>query len=553
VAVITDTPEWQALVAHRDQLRGRHLRGLFADDPGRAASLSVEAEGVYLDYSKNLLDLHTIKLLERLAVRAGLEERRDEMFAGMHLNSTEDRAVGHVALRAPRGSRFDIDGTDVGPLVHATLDRMAALAQQIRAGDRVGVTGRPIRNIVNIGIGGSDLGPRMAYEALRSCSRRDLTARFISNVDGTDLHEALLGLRPDETLFVVSSKTFTTQETMANAQSARRWLLDGLDDAGGDRAAADRAVAAHFVAVSTDAEAVAAFGIDTTDMFEFWDWVGGRYSLTSAIGLSLMIAIGPQSFGELLGGFHSIDDHFRTAPIGENLPAVLGLVGVWNANLLGSASLAILPYAQALALLPAYLQQLDMESNGKSVTRAGEPVSWSTGPVMWGQPATNGQHAFYQLLHQGTQKVPCDFIGFVEPLEAIGVEHDQHDLLMANLFAQAEALAFGRTRAEVDADGVAPEQAPHRVFEGNRPSNTLLLPRLTPRTLGQLIAVYEHKVFTQGVIWDVNSFDQWGVELGKQLAQRIVPELEQLEAPTAAHDSSTDALIRRYRAGRGRR
>jgi glucose-6-phosphate isomerase len=547
---ISDTPEWQALADHHRQVAPVDLRSLFAADPSRGTRLTAEAGDLFLDHSKNLVTDETLALLAALARGAGVEERRDQMFAGAAINTTEGRAVLHVALRAPRTERIDVDGVDVVPGVHEVLDRMATFADRVRAGEQLGATGRPLRNVVNIGIGGSDLGPHMAYEALVDHSRRDLTFRFVSNVDGMDLREATIDLDPAETLFIVSSKTFTTLETMTNATSARRWLLDGLATHGVEAGAA---AAAHFVAVSTNADEVTRFGIDPTNMFGFWDWVGGRYSFDSAIGLSLMIAIGPAAFRDLLDGAHRIDEHFRTAPLEQNLPVLLALLGVWYRGFFDAQSIAVLPYAHHLARFPAYLQQLDMESNGKSVTRDGTPVATDTGPVVWGQPGTNGQHAFYQLLHQGTTVVPSDFIGFLEPLHAVGETHDHHDLLMANLFAQTEALAFGRTEEEVVAEGVPTEQVAHRVFPGNRPTNTLLAPRLTPSVLGQLVALYEHKVFVQGVIWDVNSFDQWGVELGKQLAQRIVPELESVDEPPPSHDSSTDALIRRYRAHRGSR
>ncbi len=537
---IDETPEWAALAAHHAGLAPRHLRDLFAEDSTRGETFVVEAGELYVDYSKNRITAETMTLLAALARRAGVEQLRDAMFAGEKINITEDRAVLHVALRAPRGQQILVDGVDVVPEVHAVLDKMAAFADRIRSGEWTGHTGAPIRTIVNIGIGGSDLGPHMAYEALIDFSRRDLACRFVSNVDGIDFYEATRDLDPAETLFIVASKTFTTLETMTNARTARDWALAGL---GGDPAA----VAKHFVAVSTNATEVAAFGIDTANMFEFWDWVGGRYSYESAIGLSLMIAVGPDAFGEMLAGFHEIDEHFRTAPIEQNLPMLLGLIGVWYNDFFGAETVSILPYAQYLARLSAYLQQLDMESNGKSVDRDGNRVAWQTGPIVWGQPGTNGQHAYYQLIHQGTKLIPADFIGFCQPNHAVG---DHQDLLMANFFAQPEALAFGKTRAEVEAEGIPAHQVAHRVFEGNHPTTTILVPKLTPRTLGQLIATYEHKVFTQGAVWNINSFDQWGVELGKKLANNIIPELAAVTEPDLAHDSSTSALIRRYRATR---
>jgi glucose-6-phosphate isomerase len=542
MAPITQTAEWLALEAHRGEVDRHRLRDLFAADPDRANRFTVAAGDLVLDYSKNLITADTLRLLVALARVAGVEELRDAMFAGERINVTEDRPVLHVALRTPRDARIEVDGVDVVPEVHAVLARMAEFASVVREGGWLGATGRPVRNIVNIGIGGSDLGPRMAYEALRHVSLRGLRFRFVSNVDGTDFSEATDDLDPAETLFIVSSKTFTTQETMTNAHTARRWLLSGLGSSG------DEAVAHHFVAVSTNEQAVTAFGIDAANMFGFWDWVGGRYSLDSAIGLSLMIAIGPDAFRELLGGMHTIDAHFRSEPIEQNLPMLLGLIGLWYGDFFDAQGCAVLPYAQALSLLPAYLQQLDMESNGKSVTRDGEPVRTETGPLVFGQAGTNGQHAFYQLLHQGTKLVPCEFIGFARPEHELGGEHRHHDLLMANLFAQAEALAFGKTREQVESEGVPAALTPHRVFEGNRPSSVLLAPALTPSTLGQIIATYEHKVFTQGAVWNINSFDQWGVELGKQLAQRIVPELEATEEPELTHDASTNELIRRYRS-----
>ncbi|MGH9277104.1 MAG: glucose-6-phosphate isomerase [Acidimicrobiales bacterium] len=538
---ITRTDEWEALAKHFQDMRDVHLRQLFADDPDRGTKLALEAEGVYLDYSKNRLTADTIRLLVALAERSGLRARIEAMFDGEKINVTEQRAVLHVALRAPSGEHIYVDGEDVVPKVHAVLEKMGEFADRVRSGTHTGHTGKRIRNVVNIGIGGSDLGPHMAYEALKAFSQRDITCTFVSNVDGTDIYEALLGLDAAETLFIVCSKTFGTLETLTNARSARQWLLDAL---GGDEAA----VAKHFVAVSTNAEKVADFGIDTANMFEFWDWVGGRYSFDSAIGLSLVIAIGIDGFRDLLKGFRSIDEHFRTAPFDRNLPVLMGLIGVWYVNFFGAETQAILPYSQYLAHFPAYLQQLDMESDGKSVRRDGSPVQWDTGPIVWGQPGTNGQHAFYQLIHQGTRLIPCDFIGLARPEHQVG---DHHDLLIANFLAQTEALAFGKTAEEVAAEGVPELQVPHRTFPGNRPTNTFFVERLTPYTLGQLVALYEHKVFTQGTIWDINSFDQWGVELGKALAQRIVPELQAPAEPDLHHDSSTTALIRRYRSLRG--
>ena len=538
---ITRTPEWEALETHRGKMEGVNLRDLFADDPDRGETLTLQAGDLYLDYSKNLATRETLELLVDLAERSGLRRRIDAMFAGERINVTEDRPALHVALRAPRDEVIEVDGENVVPSVHAVLDRMASFAERIRSGDWTGHTGRPIRNIVNIGIGGSDLGPAMAYEALKDFSERSLTFRFVSNVDGTDVFEATRDLDPQETLFIVSSKTFTTLETLTNARTARDWLLSKLGT--------PNAIARHFVAVSTNTEKVAEFGIDTENMFEFWDWVGGRYSLDSAIGLSLMVAIGPESFRDMLTGFRRMDEHFRTAPFERNMPVLLGLLWTWYGNFFGAETHAVLPYSQHLEKLPAYLQQLDMESNGKSVDLDGNPVDYQTGPVVWGTPGTNGQHAYFQLIHQGTKVIPCDFLGFVHPSHAVG---DHHDLLMANLFAQTEALAFGKTPKEVEAEGVPSAQVPHRTFRGNHPTNTILAPRLTPRVLGQLVALYEHKVFTQGIIWNVNSFDQWGVELGKVLAGRIVPELHAEGEQKLDHDSSTNALIRRYRRLRSR-
>jgi glucose-6-phosphate isomerase len=535
-ARIDQTPEWQALRRHHQDLQDAHLRDLFAADPTRGETMTCEAGDLHLDWSKNRATAETVALLVELAERAGLRQRIDAMFAGERINVTENRAVLHVALRAPEGASIRVDGHDVVPDVHEVLGRMRGFADEVRSGRWLGHTGRPIRNVVNIGIGGSDLGPAMAYEALRPYSDRSRTFRFVSNVDGADIAEATRDLDPAETLFIVCSKTFTTIETLTNARTARAWLLDALGD--------EAAVARHFVAVSTNAEKVTEFGIDPANMFGFWDWVGGRYSYPSAIGLSLMVAIGPDRFDELLAGFHLLDTHFRTAPFDRNLPVLLGLLGVWYIDFFGAETHAVLPYSQYLQRFPAYLQQLDMESNGKSVTLDGSPVAVDTGPVVWGQPGTNGQHAFYQLIHQGTRLVPCDFLGVCRPAEVVG---DHHDLLMANFLAQTEALAFGKSREEVEAEGVSPELAPHRTFPGNRPTSTIMVPALTPSVLGQLTALYEHKVFTQGVIWDVNSFDQWGVELGKVLATRIAAELAPGAGDDLAHDSSTNALIRRYR------
>jgi glucose-6-phosphate isomerase len=535
-ARIDQTPEWQALHRHHQELKDRHLRELFAADPGRGETMTCVAGDLYLDYSKQRVTGETLGLLVALAERAGLRRRIDAMFGGRRINVTEDRAVLHTALRAPEGSQVLVDGHDVVPDVHEVLGRMRGFADEVRSGRWLGHTGRPIRNVVNIGIGGSDLGPAMAYQALLPYSDRSRTFRFVSNVDGADIAEATRDLDPAETLFVVCSKTFTTIETLTNARTARAWLLDAL---GGQAA-----VARHFVAVSTNAEKVAEFGIDPANMFGFWDWVGGRYSYPSAIGLTLMVAIGPDHYDELLAGFHRMDEHFRTAPFEANLPVLLGLLGVWYIDFFGAETHAVLPYSQYLARFPAYLQQLDMESNGKSVTLEGDRVSWATGPVVWGEPGTNGQHAFYQLIHQGTRLIPCDFLGVCRPAEVVG---DHHDLLMANFLAQTEALAFGKTTEEVEAEGVPPDLAPHRTFPGNRPTSTILAPELSPSVLGQLTALYEHKVFTQGTIWDINSFDQWGVELGKVLATRIAAELEPGAGEDLDHDSSTNALIRRYR------
>jgi glucose-6-phosphate isomerase len=537
IVPLTARPAWKALEAHHEKIRGLHLRTLFAGDATRGERLTAEAVGIYLDYSKNRVTEETVALLGRLAEESGLRERINAMFRGDTINVTENRAVLHVALRAPRGRSIVVDGKDVVSEVHAVLGSMADFSNRVRSGTWKGHTGKRIRNIVNIGIGGSDLGPVMAYEALKHYSDRAMTFRFVSNVDGTDLVEATRDLDPAETLFIVSSKTFSTLETMTNAESARQWLLNGL---GGDV----KAVARHFVAVSTNARKVPEFGIDTSNMFGFWDWVGGRYSMDSAIGLSTMIAVGPENFRALLDGFYQMDEHFRTAPFERNLPVLLGLLTLWYTDFFGSETVAILPYEQYLKRFPAYLQQLTMESNGKHVTLAGIEVDYPTGPVYWGEPGTNGQHSFYQLIHQGTRLIPCDFIAFGHALNPLG---RHHDILLANVFAQTEALAFGKTREQVEAEGTPDSLVPHRVFEGNRPSNMILAERLTPETLGKLVALYEHSVFTQGVVWNVDSFDQWGVELGKVLAQRIIPELESEREPTLGHDSSTNNMIRRYR------
>jgi glucose-6-phosphate isomerase len=536
---VTARPEWKALEAHAVRMRGEHLRNLFAADPSRGTRLTLEAAGIYLDYSKHRIVDETLDLLVRLAGAVDLRGRIDAMFRGDRINVTENRAVLHVALRAPRGLSIRVDGQDVVRQVHEVLDRMSAFAERVRGGTWTGHTGRPIRAVVNVGIGGSDLGPVMAYEALKAYSRRDLVFRFVSNIDSTDLTESVRDLDPAETLFVISSKTFTTLETMTNARSARAWLLDGL---GGDPSA----IARHFVAVSTNAAEVSAFGIDTANMFGFWDWVGGRYSMDSAIGLSTMIAIGPEHFREMLAGFHEIDEHFRTAPFARNLPVLMGLLTVWYTDFFDAQTCAVLPYEQYLKRFPAYLQQLTMESNGKRVTIDGGDVGCATAPVYWGEPRTNGPHTFYKKNHQGTPLIPCDFIAFERALQPLGTHHD---LLLANVFAQGEALAFGKTVDELKKDGVADALIPHRTFPGNRPSSTVLLDRLTPAALGRLVALYEHSVFTQGAIWNINPFDQWGVELGKVLAGRIAPELE---APTRplSHDSSTNALIERYRSRR---
>jgi glucose-6-phosphate isomerase len=533
---VDGSPAWTALAAHAPAIRSTTLRGLFAADGDRGNRLTAEAGDLYLDYSKHLVTDETVALLLQLAADAGVAGRRDAMFAGEHITVTEDRPVLHVALRMPRDTQRVVDGVDVVAEVHEVLGRMGAFARRVRGGEWLGATGERITTVVNIGIGGSDLGPSMAYEALLDVSQRDIACRFVSNVDGADIVEATRDLDPARTLFVISSKTFTTLETLTNAHSAREWLVASLGE---------DAVANHFVAVSTNAEGVTAFGIDPENMFGFWDWVGGRYSMDSAIGLSLMIAIGPEAFADMLAGFHTIDEHFRTAPFERNLPVLQGVLGVWYRNFLGAQTKAILPYSHHLSKLTAYLQQLDMESNGKSVTLDGEPVGYDTGPIVWGTPGTNGQHAYYQLIHQGTTLIPADFIGFAHATDPLG---DHHDLLMANLFAQTEALAFGKTREEVEADGVPAHQVPHRTFRGNHPTSTILVPSLTPNTLGQLIALYEHTVFVQGTIWDIDSFDQWGVELGKVLAGRIATELAAPSDPEAgAHDSSTMALISRYR------
>jgi len=542
--VIAGTAEWRTLEAHAAEVGERHLRDLFAGDARRGHQLCVEAGDLRLDYSKNRITRRTLELLADLAERAGLQRRIAAMFAGERINVTEGRPVLHVALRAPRGAVIEVAGHNVVPDVHEVLDRMADIASRVRSGAWTGATGERIRAVVNVGIGGSDLGPAMACRALAAYADPGIAVRFVSNVDSADVTDELRGLDPASTLVIVSSKTFTTLETLTNARTVRQWLLDGLGPRGGPDA-----VRHHFVAVSTNAQEVAAFGIDPANMLELWDWVGGRYSLPSAIGVSLAIAIGAERFGEMLAGFRTIDEHFRDAPIERNMPALLGLIGVWYVNFLGAATHAVLPYSERLARFPAYLQQLDMESNGKSVDLDGRPADTLTGPIVWGEPGTNGQHAFFQLIHQGTRLVPCDLIGFCSPSEEVG---PHHDLLMANMLAQAEALAFGRTAEEVAAEGVAPPLVPHRTFPGNRPSNVILAPALTPSVLGQLIALYEHRVFTQGTIWRINSFDQWGVELGKALASRIAPELTETAEPELRHDSSTNALIRHYRAARGR-
>jgi glucose-6-phosphate isomerase len=533
---LTQVSAWKALETHYQQVKDVHLRTLFADDAKRGERLAAEAVGIYLDYSKHRITDETLTLLLKLAEESGLRERIDAMFRGDKINITENRAVLHTALRAPKGATILVDGQNVVPEVHEVLDHMSAFADRLRSGDWVGHTGKRIKNVINIGIGGSDLGPVMAYEALRHYSKRDMVFRFVSNVDGTDFAEATIDLDPEETLFIISSKTFTTLETMTNAHTAREWSLKKLGD--------QKAVAKHFVAVSTNAAEVTKFGIDTANMFGFWDWVGGRYSMDSAIGLSTMIAIGPANFKAMLSGFHEMDEHFRTAPFAKNLPVLMGLLSIWYADFFGAQTVAVLPYDQYLKRFPAYLQQLTMESNGKHVTLDGARVNYETGPIFWGEPGTNGQHSFYQLIHQGTRLIPCDFIGFGKSLNPLG---RHHDMLLANVFAQSEALAFGKTLEQVKAEGTPDWLAPHRVFEGNRPSNTILAAELTPEILGKLIALYEHSVFTQGTIWQINSFDQWGVELGKVLAQRIIPELENPAEPPLKHDSSTNNLIRRYR------
>jgi glucose-6-phosphate isomerase len=535
-APLTQLRSWKVLEEHYRQIRDVHLRTLFAADPARGERFAAEAEGLYLDYSKHRVTSDSMRLLLELAQEARLRERIDAMFAGEKINVTENRAVLHVALRAPRGASIMVDGRNVVPEVHEVLDRMAAFSNRVRDGSWKGHTGKRISNVINVGIGGSDLGPVMAYEALRHYSDRNLTLRFVSNVDGTDFVEATRDLDPAETLFIISSKTFTTLETMTNAHSARKWALDGLGD--------ESAIAKHFVAVSTNAAEVTKFGIDTHNMFGFWDWVGGRYSMDSAIGLSTMIAVGPENFRAMLDGFHAIDEHFRTAPLERNLPVIMGLLAIWYNNFFGAQTVGVFPYEQYLKRFPAYLQQLTMESNGKHVTLSGAAVDYQTGPIFWGEPGTNGQHSFYQLIHQGTKLIPCDFIAFHRTLNPLG---RHHDMLIANVFAQGEALAFGKTPEQVKAEGTPDWLVPHRTFEGNRPSTTILAERLTPAALGKLVALYEHSVFTQGAIWDIDSFDQWGVELGKVLAQRIIPELESTAEPKLEHDSSTNSLIRRYR------
>jgi len=536
VPQLTKRAAWIALESHYSKIKDLHLRKLFADDPQRGERMAVEAVGIYFDYSKHRINGETLTLLMQLAEESGLRNRIEAMFRGEKINVTEKRAVLHTALRAPKGQSIVVDGENVVPHVHAVLEKMAGFSNRVRNGEWKGYTGKRIRNIVNIGIGGSDLGPVMAYEALRQYSQRELTFRFISNIDGTDFAEATHDLDAEETLFIVASKTFTTLETMTNAHTARNWALTTLKH--------PAAVAKHFVAVSTNAAEVSSFGIDTANMFEFWDWVGGRYSMDSAIGLSTMIAVGPENFRAMLDGFHQMDEHFRTAPFERNLPVIMGLLGIWYNNFFDAQTVAVLPYEQYLKRFPAYLQQLTMESNGKCVTLDGSEVAYQTGPIYWGEPGTNGQHSFYQLIHQGTKLIPCDFIAFIQALNPLG---RHHDLLMANVFAQSEALAFGKTRQEVQAEGTADWLVPHKTFEGNRPSSTILLERLTPAALGKLVALYEHSVFTQGAIWQINPFDQWGVQLGKVLAERIVPELENKTEPQLKHDSSTNTLIRRYR------
>ena len=537
-----DSPAWTALQAHHEKIKDLHLRQLFADDPQRGTRLTAEGAGLYLDYSKNRISDETIRLLVQLARERGVIERRDAMFRGEKINITEKRAVLHVALRAPRGTKIEVDGLDVVPEVHAVLDKMAAFSNRVRRGEWKGHTGKPIRNVINIGIGGSYLGPEMAYDALRDLADPGMKFRFVANVDGAAFVDATHDLDPAETLFILSSKTFTTLETMTNAATARKWIMDSLKN--------EAAVAKHFVAVSTNEGGVAKFGIDTANMFGFWDWVGGRYSMDSAIGLSTMLAIGPDNFQEMLAGFHDMDVHFRTAPLEKNLPVLMGLLTVWYNNFFGAQTVGIMPYSDNMKRFPAYLQQLQMESNGKHVDLEGNHVSWQTGPIIWGEPGTDGQHTIYQLIHQGTKLIPCDFIGFCQPLSPLT---EQHDLLMANIFAQAEALAFGKTAEELKAEGSPDFQTPFRVCEGNRPTNTILAEKLTPRTLGALVALYEHNVFTQGAVWNIDSFDQWGVELGKVLAKRIIPELTSASEPQLQHDSSTNTLIRRYRRSLGRK
>lgn len=535
---LTQLSAWKALASHYQQIKDQHLRSFFADDPKRGERLTAEAVGIYLDYSKHRVTDETLTLLLKLAEESGLREHIDAMFRGDKINITENRAVLHTALRAPKNATILVDGKNVVPEVHEVLDRMSAFADRVRSGQWLGHTGKRIKNVINVGIGGSDLGPVMAYEALRHYSKRDMVFRFVSNVDGTDFAEATVDLDPEETLFIISSKTFTTLETMTNAHTAREWSLKKLGD--------QKAIAKHFVAVSTNAAEVSKFGIDTANMFGFWDWVGGRYSMDSAIGLSTMLAVGPENFKKLLAGFHEMDEHFRTAPFAKNLPVLMGLLSVWYADFFGAQTVAVLPYDQYLKRFPAYLQQLTMESNGKHVTLGGDKVSYETGPIFWGEPGTNGQHSFYQLIHQGTRLIPCDFIGFAKTLNQLG---NHHDLLMANVFAQTEALAFGKTPEQVKAEGTPDWLVPHRVFEGNRPSNTILVETLTPEVLGKLVALYEHSVFTQGAIWQIDSFDQWGVELGKVLAKNIISELE--GEPTGKHDSSTNTLITRYKKLKG--
>jgi glucose-6-phosphate isomerase len=539
---LIDAPSWLALQAHYDKIKEVHLRRLFADDPGRGQRLVAEGAGLYLDYSKNRITDETVRLLLQLAKERGVAERRDAMFRGEKINVTENRAVLHVALRAPKGTQIKVDGVDVVPEVHAVLDKMAAFSNRVRSGEWKGHTGKAIKNVINVGIGGSYLGPEMAYDALRTFTDRTMQFRFVANIDGAAFTEATHDLDPAETLFVLSSKTFTTLETMTNAATARRWVVDALKS--------DAAVARHFVAVSTNAEGVAKFGIDTANMFGFWDWVGGRYSMDSAIGLSTMIAIGPKGFEDMLAGFHDMDEHFRSAPPEKNLPMLMGLLTVWYNNFFGAQTIGIMPYSDNLKRFPAYLQQLQMESNGKHVDLDRQPVGYQTGPIIWGEPGTDGQHSFYQLIHQGTKLIPCDLIGFCQPLSEF---KDHHDFLMANLFAQAEALAFGKTAEEVKAESVPDFQIPFRVFEGNRPTNLILVEKLMPRAVGSLVALYEHNVFTQGAIWNIDSFDQWGVELGKVLAQRIIPELQSSAEPQLKHDGSTNTLIARYRRLRGSR